>query len=209
VALFAQDVLDYLPSSPIIFNVLCSKLVKDTIIKNNGKPIMWLTGHSFIKAKVKEARAPFGGELSGHFFFMDNWYGHDDAAYATLRLLSYLKRQQLSLKAAIAQLPQYVSSPEIKLGLPDKIKFEFIKTTLAPELKAWWPEAEIVNIDGVRLDTPEQMLVVRASQNGPYITIKFEAKTQTLYDDLKLRLKKLLESHPEIDWSYGVNVDAF
>lgn len=209
VALFAQDVLDYLPSSPIIFNVLCSKLVKDTIIKNNGKPIIWLTGHSFIKAKVKEARAPFGGELSGHFFFMDNWYGHDDAAYATLRLLSYLKRQQLSLKAAIAKLPQYVSSPEIKLGLPDKIKFEFIKTTLAPELKAWWPEAEIVDIDGLRLDTPEQMLVVRASQNGPYITIKFEAKTQTLYDGLKLKLKKLFESHPEIDWSYGVNVDAF
>jgi len=140
---------------------------------------------------------------------MDNWYGHDDAAYATLRLLSYLKRKKLSLKAAVSQLPQYVSSPEIKLGLPDKIKFEFIKNTLAPELKAWWPGAESVDLDGIRLDTQEQMLVVRASQNGPYMTIKFEAKTQTQYDDLKTKLKKLFESHPEIDWSYGVNDDAF
>jgi len=209
VALFAQDVLEYLPNSPIVFNVLCSKLVKDTVLKHHGQPLMWLTGHSFIKAKVKEARAPFGGELSGHFFFMDNWYGHDDAAYATLRLLAYLQRKNLSLKQAVNQLPRLVSSPEIKLGLPDKIKFEFIKTTLAPVLKSWWPAAEAVEIDGLRLDTSDQMLVIRASQNGPYITIKFEAKTQARYGQLKLKLKNLLKSHPEIDWSYGVNTDAF
>ena len=170
---------------------------------------MWLTGHSFIKAKVKEERSPFGGELSGHFFFMDNWYGHDDAAYATLRLLAFLTRKKLSLKQTVDQLPKFVSSPEIKLGLPDKLKFEFIKTTLAPELTAWWPEAAVVDIDGIRLDAPEQMVVVRASQNGPYITIKFEAKTQKQYDELKIKLKNLLESHSEIDWSYGVNTDAF
>lgn len=208
VALFAQDVLESLPGSPVVFNVLCSKLVKDTIAASGGRPIMWLTGHSFIKAKVKEERAPFGGELSGHFFFMDNWYGHDDAAYATLRLLSYLKRRQLSLKQAVAQLPQYVSSPEIKLGLPDSIKFDWIKNTLAPELRSWWPEAEVTDIDGIRLDTKEQMAVVRASQNGPYLTIKFEAKTKTRYDELKQKLHDLLKAYQEIDWSYGVNTDA-
>ena len=209
VAMFARDVLEYLPGAPIVFNVLCSKLVQDTIVASGGQPVMWLTGHSFIKAKVKESRAPFGGELSGHFFFMDNWYGHDDAAYATLRLLSYLKRKKLSLKSAVTQLPRYWSSPEIKLGLPDQIKFAFIKEVLTPELKSWWPEAESVDIDGIRLDTQDQMLVVRASQNGPYLTIKFEAKTQAQYDDLKTKLKKLFVSHQEIDWSYGVNVDAF
>lgn len=208
VALFSQDVLEYLPGSTIVFNVLCSKLVKDTIVKSGGKPLMWQTGHSFIKAKVKEVRAPFGGELSGHFFFMDNWYGHDDAAYATLRLLSYLKRQKLSLKQAIAKLPQYVSSPEIKLGLADQIKFELITNTLAPELKAWWPDAAVVAIDGIRLDTQEQMVVARASQNGPYLTIKFEAKTQNQYDELKKRLHDLFKTHKEIDWSYGVNTNA-
>jgi len=113
------------------------------------------------------------------------------------------------LQQAVEQLPKFVSSPEIKLGLPDKIKFEFIKTTLAPELKSGWPKAEITAIDGIRLDTEEQMLVVRASQNGPYITLKFEAKTQPQYDELKLKLKDLLTSHQEIDWSYGVNTDAF
>jgi len=209
VALFARDVLEFLPGSPIVFNVLCSKLVKDTVVAAGGKPVMWLTGHSFIKAKVKESRAPFGGELSGHFFFMDNWYGHDDAAYATLRLLAYLTRKQLSLKAAVGQLPPYFSSPEIKLGLADEIKFAFIKDTLAPQLKTWWPQAETVEIDGLRLDDTDQMLVVRASQNGPYLTIKFETKTQEQYDDLKLKLKNLFKSHEQINWSYGVNTDAF
>lgn len=208
VALFARDVLEYLPGSPIVFNVLCSKLVKDTITAAGGRPVMWLTGHSFIKAKVKEARAPFGGELSGHFFFMDNWYGHDDAAYASLRLLAYLKRQQLSLKQAVARLPQYVSSPEIKLGLADKIKFEFIRNTLAPKLQSWWPEAETTDIDGIRLDTADRMVVVRASQNGPYLTVKFEAKSAGQYDELKTKLHELFKAHQEIDWSYGVNTDA-
>lgn len=208
VALFSQDVLEFLPGSPIVFNVLCSKVVADTITASGGRPLMWLTGHSFIKAKVKEERAPFGGELSGHFFFMDNWYGHDDAAYATLRLLSFLKRKKLSLSRAVAGLPQYVSSPEIKLGLADKIKFKFIKNVLTPELKSWWPKAKAVEIDGIRLDTADEMLVVRASQNGPYVTIKFEAKTQEQYLALKQRLKQLLSGYKEVDWSYGVNTDA-
>jgi len=209
VALFAKDVLEYLPASPIVFNTLCSKTVSDTIKQSGGQPVMWLTGHSFIKAKVKEVRAPFGGELSGHFFFMDNFYGHDDGAFATLRLLSYLHRTKQSLKQAVAQLPQYVSSPEIKLGLPDKIKFEFIANVIGPELKKLYPQAEYVEIDGIRLDTPETMATVRASQNGPYLTIKYEAKTQSQYDQLKIELRKILKSHPQIDWSYGVNTDAF
>ncbi len=208
VALFAKDVLEYLPGAPIVFNVLCSKMVVETITLNGGKPIMWLTGHSFIKAKVKEARAPFGGELSGHFFFMDNWFGHDDAAYATLRLLAYLKRKKMSLSQAVASLPAVVSSPEIKLGLADEIKFKFISDVLSPELKLLLPNAEAVTIDGIRLDTQEAMVVVRASQNGPYVTVKFEAKTQTSYDELKVKLNQMLKKHSEIDWSYGVNVDA-
>ena len=97
VALFAQDVLDFMPGSKIVYNTLCSRQVTEAIEKSGGDPVMWMTGHSFIKAKLKEVRAPFGGELSGHIFFMDNFYGHDDGAYASLRLLQYLERKKQTL----------------------------------------------------------------------------------------------------------------
>ncbi len=209
VALFAKDILYFLPGSPIVFNTLCSKVVSDTIKTAGGKPEIWLTGHSFIKARVKETRAPFGGELSGHFFFMDNFFGHDDGAFASLRLLSYLARTGKSLKQAVDELPKYVSSPEIKLGLADAIKFKFIQEKIAPDLKKLYPNAEYLDIDGIRMDTPETMAIVRASQNGPYITIKFEGKTEDQYHTLKNQMRGILKAHPEIDWSYGVNTNAF
>jgi len=209
VAMFAKDILHYMPGSPIVYNTLCSKSVTDTIKAGGGKPVMWITGHSFIKAKVKEERAPFGGELSGHFFFVDNFYGHDDGAFSTLRLLQYLKRESKSLKQAVSELPQYVSSPEIKLGLPDDIKFKFVTKVIGGDLKKLYPKAEYIEIDGVRMDTAETMAIVRASQNGPYITIKYEGKTKEQYDKLKGQLREILKSHKEVDWSYGVNTDAF
>ena len=208
VALFAQDVLDFIPGAPIVYNTLCSKQVTETVISAGGQPIIWKTGHSFIKSKLKEARAPFGGELSGHIFFMDNFYGHDDGAYASLRLLQFLERKEMTLSSAVAQLPVYVSSPEIKLGLADEIKFEFIDTNIAADFKKHWPEAEYITIDGVRMDTADEMAIVRASQNGPYITIKFEGKTQATYDALKGVLKEILTRYKEIDWSAGVNIHA-
>ena len=209
VAIFARDLIIHLPGAKIIFNNLCSKQVTDVIKKEGGLPIMWITGHSFIKAKLKEERALFGGELSGHFFFVDNFYGHDDCAFATLRLLNYLQNTGKTLKQIVAELPRYVSSPEIKLGLLDDIKFEFVKNVIGKELKDLYPDAEFNEIDGVRMDTANKMAVVRASQNGPYITIKYEGRTQNQYDELRVQLRKILKSHKEIDWSYGVNTDAF
>lgn len=209
VALFAKDILYYLPGSPIVFNTLCSKATSDTIKEAGGKPVIWMTGHSFIKAKVKEMRSPFGGELSGHFFFMDNFFGHDDGAIASLRLIAYLHRTGKTLAEAVAELPKYVSSPEIKLGLSDEIKFKFVSEVIGGDLKKLYPKADYIEIDGVRMDTKETMAIVRASQNGPYITIKYEGKTQEQYDELKVRLRKILKSHKEVDWSYGVNTDAF
>jgi len=209
VAIFAMDLLEHQPGSTIIFNTLCSKQVDDVIKKSGGKPLIWITGHSFIKAKLKEERELFAGELSGHFFFMDNFYGHDDGAFTTLRILNYLKRKKKTLGQIISTLPKYFSSPEIKLGLPDKIKFDFVKNVIGKDLKKLYPKAEYIEIDGVRMDTKDLMAIVRASQNGPYITIKYEGKTQQQYDMLKQQLKKILKSHKQIDWSYGVNTDAF
>lgn len=208
VALFAQDILEFIPNAPIIYNTLCSRQVTEAIEEAGGVPVMWMTGHSFIKAKVKEARSPFGGELSGHIFFMDNFYGHDDGAFASLRLLAFLERRNETLSQAVAKLAKYISSPEMKLGLADKIKFEFIDTVITEEFKKQWPDAKYVDIDGIRADNTDSMAIIRASQNGPYITIKFEAKTQKKYDEIKSFLKKMLKKYDEIDWSHGVNIHA-
>lgn len=208
VALYAKDILGFLPGSKIVFNTLCSKQVPETVKKAGGVPVMWITGHSFIKAKVREERAPFGGELSGHFYFVDNYYGHDDGAIATLRLLAYLTRVNKALHEAVSELPQYISSPEIKVGSPDSIKFELVSNKIGAEIKKLYPNAEYVEIDGVRMDTDDAMLIVRASQNGPYLTVKFEGKTQDTYNKLKSEVSEILHKFSEVDFRAGVNLSS-
>lgn len=208
ICLFAKDMLEFLPGSKIVFNTLCSKQVNDVITSSGGIPVMWLTGHSFIKAKVRDERAPFGGELSGHFYFVDNFYGHDDGAIATLRLLAYLTRIEKTLKEAINELPKYISSPEIKVGCPDAVKFDLVSTKIGDEIKKLYPDARYTEIDGVRMDTTDEMLIVRASQNGPYLTIKFEAKVQAQYDLLRKQVDEILHRYSEVDFSKGVNTNS-
>lgn len=208
VSICSMDILDYLPGAKIVYNVLCSKQVDEVIKQQGGVPIMWKTGHSFIKAKVREERAPFGGELSGHFFFCDNFYGHDDGAIGSLRLLAYLTRVKKSLHDVIAELPRYVSSPEIKVGCPDDIKFDIVSSKIGGEIKKLYPNAKYVEIDGVRMDTEETMLIIRASQNGPYLTVKFEGKTQEQYDQLKQQINVILHTFKEVDFASGTNTKA-
>ncbi len=209
ISIFALDILDYLPGSSIVFNTLCSKQVSDVISFSGGKPVMWMTGHSFIKAKVKELRAPFGGELSGHFFFMDNFYGHDDGAFASLRLLSYLERHEETLSPVLASLPFYFSSPQIKLGCSDDIKFSLISSEITADIKQLFgSDAKYIDIDGIRADLDDRMAIIRASQNGPYITVKFEAKTTQAYEELKNSLNAILRKYDNIDYTSGGNVEA-
>lgn len=212
VALMAADVLAYHPDSVITFNTLCSKLVQETIIKNGGKPNMVRTGHSFVKKYNKEVGGAFAGELSGHFFFSADFYNHDDGFYSTARMLDYLGRTGQKLSQAVAALPQYISSPEIKIGSPDDQKVALMDK-IAQVLKQDYPQAEIISDerragDGVRLELSDGMFVVRYSQNGPYITIKFESRTQDGYESLKKYISQLLHSYPEVDWTYGVNVES-
>lgn len=208
VSIFAKDILDFLPGAKIVFNTLCSKQVSDVVKAGGGQPIIWKTGHSFIKAKVAEEQAPFGGELSGHIYFVDNFYGHDDGAIASLRLLAYLTRVNKSLKQVVAELPHYFSSPEIKVGCPDDIKFDFVSNKIGNEIKKLYPNADYVEIDGIRMDTKEEMMIIRASQNGPYITVKFEGKTEAQYDNLKKQINEILHKFKEVDFSTGVNVES-
>lgn len=208
VALFASDVIEHLPGAKIVYNALCSRVVDDVIKDKGGKGIMWVTGHSFIKEKVAVERAPFGGELSGHFFFVDNFFGHDDGAYATLRVLDYLVYENRKLSDILAEFPKYISSPEIKFGCADDIKVNLVDNRLKKRLSAEFKKEKITTIDGVRVDFADKMFIVRYSQNGPYITVKFEAKKQKDYDALKTFLKKTLKEYPEIDFKNGTNTDA-
>ncbi|OGM18229.1 hypothetical protein A2685_01685 [Candidatus Woesebacteria bacterium RIFCSPHIGHO2_01_FULL_37_10] len=214
VAIFSKEILERFPGSKIVFNTLCSQVVKDVIIENGGTPIMWLTGHAFIKAKIAEVGAAFGGELSGHFFFADNAYGHDDGTYATLRVLEYLSDKNTTLSQLYETFPQFISSPEIKVGCPDDKKKDVIKD-LSIKFKKEFSSAEITdeNIihgdDGVRADFNDGMIVIRYSQNGPYITIKFEAKSEDIFEQRRKYVSELLHSYKEVIWDdpLCVNID--
>lgn len=212
VAIFASDVLSDHPGAKIMYNTLCSKVVEDTIKQKGGEPFMWRTGHSFLKKKNQEVGAAFIGELSGHFFFSADFYNHDDGFYSTLRLLRYLANNNQTLSQAVANLPKYISSPEIKLGCPDDVKVALINK-ISTVLTKDYPKAEVINDeragDGVRLNMDDSMFVVRYSQNGPYLTLKFEAQTTDKYNELKQYLNKLLHQYGEIDWiKETVNAEA-
>ncbi len=210
VALLSIGVLQDHPGSKIMFNTLCSKVVPETITQFGGEPFMWRTGHSFLKKKNQEVKAAFIGELSGHFFFSADFYNHDDGLYSSLRLLQTIERSSKKLSELVAELPQYVSSPEIKVYCSDDEKREVVDQ-LAPKLQSLYPNAEVINDeragDGVRLELPDAMFVVRYSQNGPYLTIKFEARTNDGYEELRGTINKTLHEFKEIDWESSINAN--
>lgn len=213
IALLAADVLRTHPGATIMFNTLCSKVVSETIERHGGKPFMWRTGHSFLKKKNQEVGAAFIGELSGHFFFSADFYNHDDGLYSTMRVLSYLESTGQTLSEAVAALPRYISSPEIKLSCADDKKVALVEK-LDPILHQDFPDADVVDDeragDGIRLELPDGMFVLRYSQNGPYLTIKFEARTEEVYEKLRSYIADLLRKFPEIDWhnKIATNVEA-
>jgi phosphomannomutase/phosphoglucomutase len=214
VAIFAKDVLEKFPKSKIVYNTLCSQVVKEVILQNGGTPIMWNVGHTFIKAKIAEEKATFGGELSGHFFFPDATHGYDDGTYAALRILKYLDEKQLSLNELYSGFPKFISSPEIKIGCPDDQKKEVI-ANLAIKFKSDFPNALITDEsviprdDGVRADFADGMIVFRYSQNGPYLTVRFEAKDNLIFEDRRRYVRDSLKRYPEIVWDdqLSINLD--
>ena len=213
VAIFAKEILERFPGSKIVHNNLCSQLTSKVIEQNGGIPVMWRTGHAFIKAKIAEEQAAFGGELSGHFFFADNAYGYDDGTYAILRLLEYLSTREVSLGRLYDGFPTYVSSPEIKIGCPDDKKMSVIKD-ISKKFKRDFPDAAITDDtvipddDGIRADFDDGMIIFRASQNGPYITVKFEALNKDTYNQRKTYVREMLKSYPEIIWEDALTVNV-
>jgi phosphomannomutase/phosphoglucomutase len=172
--IFARDILPSRPGAAVISEVKASKVLYEEIEKLGGRPIMWRTGHSLIKKKIKEENAPLAGEMSGHIFFNDRWFGFDDAIYASARLVEILSRSKDKLSAMMAGLPKTFVTPEIRIYASDEVKFKIVEE-VRQALAARYP---VIDIDGVRAIFPKGWGLVRASNTQAVIVLRFEADTE-------------------------------
>ncbi len=179
--IFSRDLLEERPQSKIIAEVKCSQVLFDDIKRHNGIPIMWKVGHSLIKSKMKEEGALLAGEMSGHMFFNDRYYGYDDAIYAGARLLEILTRKEKDIREHLKDVPKMVNTPEIRIDCPDEIKFNLVKE-LAEEFKK---DYEVIDIDGARVLFRDGWGLVRASNTQPVLVLRFEAESEDALERIK------------------------
>lgn len=171
--IFARDILQRNPNATIISEVKCSQRLFDDIVVHGGVPIMWKAGHSLLKAKLKETDALLAGELSGHMFFKERYFGYDDAIYASLRLLEIIANSGQPFSALFADLPRTVSTPEIRIDCPDDRKF-----IIAERAKEYFRKHyDTIDIDGIRVQFPEGWGLIRASNTQPALVLRFEAQS--------------------------------
>jgi phosphomannomutase / phosphoglucomutase len=191
--LFAQDVLARNPGATVIFDVKCTGHLRRVIQESAGVPLMWRTGHSLIKAKMRETGAALAGEMSGHFFFADNnrWYGFDDGIYAAARLLEIVAGdlEERSVAALFEGLPTSVSTPELRLPMEEGAPFRFIETFRA---SATFEDARVTTIDGIRVDWPDGWGLVRASNTSPALVFRFDADTAKALERVKQAFRQRL-----------------
>jgi phosphomannomutase len=189
-ALIAGDVLKRNPGAPIIADVKASQVLFDEVERLGGRPVMWKTGHSLIKSKMLEEGAPVAGEMSAHIFFKEDWYGFDDALYAALRILDILTRTGQDLSAFMDSLPAVVNTPEIRFPCPEDRKFkvaEEVKQRLADS------DAEVIDIDGVRVNTEDGWWLLRASNTQDVLVARCEARDEAGLQRLKDLLREQLK----------------
>ena len=180
----ALDVLSRLPGSTVIADVKTSKVFYDEVARAGGKPVMWQTGHSLIKSKMAELSAPLAGEMSGHIFFADEYYGFDDALYAAIRLLNILGAGGASLDQMRDELPQMINTPEIRFDCPDERKFALVdevKARLAADTSV-----RVQDIDGVRVRTEDGWWLLRASNTQPVLVVRCESDSEAGLERLKV-----------------------
>ncbi len=187
--LFSRDVLKRHPQATIISEVKCSQRLYDDIAKNGGKAIMWKAGHSLLKAKMKETEALLAGEMSGHMFFKERYFGYDDAIYASLRLLEILANSGKPLSALLADLPRSVSTPEIRVNCPDERKFIIAERATEYFRKHY----DVIDVDGVRVRFPEGWGLIRASNTQPALVLRFEANSDAKLKEYRALVEEKLE----------------
>jgi phosphomannomutase/phosphoglucomutase len=173
--LFAADVLSRNPGAEIIYDVKCSRNVARWVREHGGRPTMWRTGHSLIKARLKETGAPFAGEMSGHLFFKERWYGFDDGLYAGARLLEILSRFA-DPGSVLESLPDSITTPELQMPTAEGENHALVE---ALKRNARFPAGtEVITIDGVRVEYPDGFGLARPSNTTPVVVMRFEADTE-------------------------------
>lgn len=188
--LFAEDILSRSPGSDIVFDVKCTSRLADVITEAAGVPVLWKTGHSLIKSKLRETGAPLGGEMSGHIFFNDRWYGFDDGVYAAARLLEILSMDPRESAEVFGQLPEGVSTPELRLelteGEPQRLMAALLK-------QASFDDARVTTLDGLRADFPDGWGLVRASNTQPCLVLRFEGNDAAALGRIETAFRALIE----------------
>jgi phosphomannomutase len=195
--LFAKDVLSRQPGSSIIFDVKCTGHLPKSIVKYGGMPIMWKTGHSFMKAKLKETNAALAGEMSGHFFFNERWFGFDDGIYAAARLLEILDQEDDTPQEVFDTLPNSINTPELKVHMKEGEHYKFMDEFIGV---AEFPDAKITTIDGIRADFASGWGLVRCSNTTPCLVIRFDADDEESLNRIKEKFREqLLAVNSELD----------
>jgi len=180
--IYARDVLERTGhGQPIIFDVKCSQALPEEITKAGGKPIMWRTGHSLIEEKMHETHAPIAGEMSGHMFFAEGWYGFDDAMFGAALLLRIVADTGRSVKEMLSDVPKFVSTPELRVECPDELKFGIVEAAR----RHYSATHQVIDVDGVRVLFGDGWGLIRASNTQPVLVMRFEARTQEQLDVIR------------------------
>jgi phosphomannomutase/phosphoglucomutase len=187
--LFSREILSRKPGATFISEVKCSQTMYDDITKNGGEAIMWKTGHSMIKQKMKEVKAELAGEMSGHIFFSDRYFGYDDAVYATCRLLEILAAREKPVGELLADVPKTFNTPEIRVDCPDSVKFDVVE-----KVTDYFREREkVIDIDGARVLFGDGWGLVRASNTQPALVLRFEAMSEERLGVIRETVETALE----------------
>ena len=193
--LFWREILPKNPGAIAIIEVKCSQALVEEVERLGGRPMFYKTGHSLVKAKMREVGAVFTGEMSGHMFFKDEYYGYDDAIYASARLLRILSNTNKSLSELLADVPHYPATPETRVHCPDREKFKVVEA-LREHFRSRYP---VIDIDGARVLFPSGWGLVRASNTGPELVLRCEAKTPDALEDIKREMEAALADFPAVD----------
>jgi phosphomannomutase len=191
--LFARDVLSRVPGAPILFDVKCSQRLAPAIEAAGGQAVMYKTGHSLIKARMRELDSPLGGEMSGHIFFKERWYGFDDGTYAGARLLEILSRSA-DMSAVLNALPTSFSTPELNVACAEGEPQQLVAQLIAQGTSRFAAPAQVSTIDGVRVDWPDGFGLVRASNTTPVLVLRFEGHTPEALHRIEAEMLALLRS---------------
>lgn len=195
--LFAQDVLSRNPGADVIFDVKCTRRLATVISDNGGNPIMWKTGHSLMKAKMRETGALLAGEMSGHVFFKERWFGFDDGIYSAARLLEILSNDDRDADAIFSSFPVNLSTPEINIEVTEDTKFKIIERL---HNEGQWGAASLTTLDGIRADFPKSWGLVRASNTTPMLVLRFEGETADDLEQIKVLFREqLLAIVPDLE----------